>query len=232
MKNIAYSSGILAALVLLLYCTMKASGQEQTIIFIKDYSSDKEISQNKAKYSKTTVIQADITTVEVHELSSGKLISRISNRENEPVGIWLLYNGESTKELDYDFEVEYSNISEINDESLKHIPDLSINCDSLNYLAPIFGIGDFATNILSHLQKHILYPDFAKDMGIQGTVYAYFEISEDGLVENVKIRRGVHIALDKESCRVIKSLKFDAPAKLNGVSIRLKHTFPVKFSLR
>ncbi len=232
MTNIGTSTRFLLVIALLLTCSVELLAQEQEVIYIKDYRSNKDISQKKANYSKTTIFHANTTTIEVYELKTGKLVARNSKRGDEPIGKWLEYDGENSRELDYDFDVDYSNIPEFNDEALKEIPDLSKDCDSLNYQAPVVGVGDFSMNIMRQLQQHLLYPDFAKDMGMQGTVYVYFEISSAGIIENIKIRRGVHIILDKESIRAFRCVKVDSPAKLNGLPIKMSFTVPVKFQLQ
>ena len=51
----------------------------------------------------------------------------------------------------------------------------------------------------------IVYPEIAKENGVQGRVTLQFTIDTDGSVTNVKVLRGVDSSLDKEAVRVVSS---------------------------
>ena len=52
------------------------------------------------------------------------------------------------------------------------------------------------------LGDHISYPAQASEEGVQGRVVVQFDISKTGTIENVKVVRGRHPALDKEATRL------------------------------
>ena len=58
-------------------------------------------------------------------------------------------------------------------------------------------------NCLKFLSENVKYPEDCKKEGIQGRVIAQFIIDKDGSIKDVKIVRGVHPSLDKQSIRVI-----------------------------
>jgi Ca-activated chloride channel family protein len=82
------------------------------------------------------------------------------------------------------------------------------------------------------LQKNLIYPQEAKEKGIEGTVYVEFIVNADGSIENIAIVRSVHKLLDEEAIRVIKltSGKWK-PGKQNGKAVKASMIVPVKLKL-
>ena len=93
---------------------------------------------------------------------------------------------------------------------------------------PIFPEGD----VLDFLRKNTIYPDRAREKGIQGKVITQFEIDYDGSVINVKVIRGVCSELDAEAVRVIKLMPKWIPGKQHNVPGRTKYTLPINFKLK
>jgi protein TonB len=63
-------------------------------------------------------------------------------------------------------------------------------------------------------------------------VYVYFEVSKEGKVENIQVRRGVDKRLDDEAVRAVKSLPLFEPGKQQGRNVRVQYTIPVKFTIK
>ena len=80
-----------------------------------------------------------------------------------------------------------------------------------------------------HLQENIKYPANALLKGIEGTVYVQFIVEKDGSITNVKVSKGVDEELDKEAIRVVSTMPHWKPGKINGVVVRTKNEYPVKF---
>ena len=78
----------------------------------------------------------------------------------------------------------------------------------------------------------IVYPEIAKENGVQGRVTLQFTIDTDGSVKNVKVLRGVDSSLDKEAVRVVSSSPKWEPGKQRNKAVKVKYTFPVVFQLR
>ena len=78
----------------------------------------------------------------------------------------------------------------------------------------------------------IVYPEIAKENGVQGRVTLQFTIETDGSVKNVKVLRGVDSSLDKEAVRVVSSSPKWKPGMQRNKPVRVKYTFPVVFQLR
>ena len=78
----------------------------------------------------------------------------------------------------------------------------------------------------------IVYPEIAKENGVQGRVTLQFTIDTDGSVTNVKVLRGVDSSLDKEAVRVVSSSPKWKPGMKRNKPVKVKYTFPVVFNLR
>ena len=78
----------------------------------------------------------------------------------------------------------------------------------------------------------IVYPEIAKENGVQGRVTLQFTIDTDGSIRNVKVLRGVDSSLDKEAVRVVSSSPKWTPGKQRDKAVKVKFVFPVIFQLR
>ncbi len=80
--------------------------------------------------------------------------------------------------------------------------------------------------------KNIVYPEIAKENGVQGRVTLQFTVDTKGKVTDVKVVRGVDSSLDKEAVRVVSSSPAWTPGKQSGKPVKVRFTFPVIFQLR
>lgn len=82
-----------------------------------------------------------------------------------------------------------------------------------------------------YLQKNVIYPETAREKGIQGRVILTFVVECDGTLTNIKVVRSVDPALDKEAIRVIQNMPKWIPGKQSGEIVPYKYSFPVDFKL-
>ncbi|MGM9844817.1 MAG: energy transducer TonB [Muribaculaceae bacterium] len=82
------------------------------------------------------------------------------------------------------------------------------------------------------LSDHINYPVAAAEEGVQGRVVVEFVVSKTGNVENVRVLRGRHPALDKEATRLVKSMPKWQPGRNNGQPVKVTYTLPITFKLQ
>ena len=82
------------------------------------------------------------------------------------------------------------------------------------------------------LSDHINYPAVAAEEGVQGKVIVEFIVSKTGAVENVRVLRGRHPALDKEAVRVVKAMPKWNPGRNNSNPVKVTYTLPVTFKLQ
>ncbi|MFA5848636.1 MAG: energy transducer TonB [Bacteroidales bacterium] len=78
----------------------------------------------------------------------------------------------------------------------------------------------------------LVYPEIAKENGVQGRVILQFLVGTDGSVSDVKVVRGVDASLDKEAQRVVASSPKWKPGKQRNKPVKVRYTFPVIFQLR
>ena len=95
---------------------------------------------------------------------------------------------------------------------------------------PSFNGGD-ANEFSKWVNSKLVYPEIAKENGVQGRVTLQFTVNADGTVSNVKVLRGVDSSLDKEAVRVVKAMPKWTPGKLKGKPVRTKHNEPFSFRL-
>ena len=96
---------------------------------------------------------------------------------------------------------------------------------------PSFQGGD-ANKFSKWVGKNLVYPEIAKENGVQGRVTLQFTVETNGKVTNVKVLRGIDPSLDKEAVRVVSSSPAWKPGKQRDRAVRVTYTFPVIFQLR
>lgn len=96
---------------------------------------------------------------------------------------------------------------------------------------PKFMGGD-ASTFTKWVNERLVYPEIAKENGVQGRVTLQFTVEADGRVTNVKVLRGVDSSLDKEAVRVVSMSPKWTPGKQRDRAVKVNYTFPVIFQLR
>ena len=96
---------------------------------------------------------------------------------------------------------------------------------------PSFNGGD-ANEFSKWVNSRLVYPEIAKENGVQGRVTLQFTVEADGRVTNVKVLRGVDPALDAEAVRVVKTSPKWKPGRQRDRAVKVTYTFPVIFQLR
>jgi protein TonB len=96
---------------------------------------------------------------------------------------------------------------------------------------PSFNGGD-ANMFSKWVNERLVYPEIAKENGVQGRVTLQFTVEKDGRVTNVKLLRGVDPSLDKEAIRVVSMSPKWKPGTQKNRAVPVTYTFPVIFQLR
>ncbi|MBQ3981160.1 MAG: energy transducer TonB, partial [Treponema sp.] len=91
---------------------------------------------------------------------------------------------------------------------------------------PSFNGGD-ANEFSKWVNSRLVYPEIAKENGVQGRVTLQFTVEADGRVTNVRVLRGVDESLDKEAVRVVSSSPKWKPGKQRDRAVKVTYTFPV-----
>ena len=93
-------------------------------------------------------------------------------------------------------------------------------------------LGGDASNFSKWVNQRLVYPEIAKENGVQGRVMLQFTIEKDGSLTKVKVLRGVDPSLDKEAVRVVSTSPKWSPGKQRDRAVPVTYTFPVVFQLR
>ena len=96
---------------------------------------------------------------------------------------------------------------------------------------PSFQGGD-ANQFSKWVNSRLVYPEIAKENGVQGRVLLQFTVEKDGSVTKVRVLRGVDPSLDKEAVRVVSMSPKWKPGKQRDRAVPVTYTFPVIFQLR
>ncbi len=85
--------------------------------------------------------------------------------------------------------------------------------------------------LFKFLSSTIKYPVIAEKNGIHGRVVVGFVVDIDGTLTDIKVKKYVDPALDKEAVRVIKAMPKWIPGTKNGKPVRVEYMLPVTFRL-
>lgn len=96
---------------------------------------------------------------------------------------------------------------------------------------PSFQGGD-ANTFSKWVNQQLVYPEEARNNGVQGRVTVQFTITKDGSVKNVKVLRELHPALDNEAVRVVSSSPKWKPGKQRDRAVAVTYTVPVIFQTK
>ena len=96
---------------------------------------------------------------------------------------------------------------------------------------PKFQGGD-ANSFSKWVNSKLVYPEVAKENGVQGRVTLQFTVGSDGTVSNVIVLRGVDPSLDKEAVRIVSMSPKWTPGRQRERPVKVTYTFPVIFQLR
>ena len=84
---------------------------------------------------------------------------------------------------------------------------------------------------LADLQSRVEYPEMARRVGVEGTVYVHFIVEKDGSVGNLSILRSPNDLLSEAALEAVAASQF-IPGMQRGRAVRVRFTLPVKFVLR
>jgi TonB family protein len=215
-----------ASLIFLFFCSCIAHAQTSETKYYRSRPFENQVPKEKAKYSETITEQDGVVTTTVTNLKKDEIEFRTAWRADEPVGKWIGLAGTGPEELDYDFEIMYKEIFCSNSYGIQ---DIFSNNDALSYTAPVIDFKE--PDLMAFIRHKLRYPSKARRNGLQGTVFLAFSISQEGVIKDVVVTKGVDIVLDKEAVRVIRALRFSAPAMLDGQPQEVCIKMPLRFKL-
>ena len=96
---------------------------------------------------------------------------------------------------------------------------------------PKFQGGD-ANEFAKWVNSRLVYPEIAKENGVEGRVTLRFTIDRDGRVQDVQVLASPDESLAREAVRVVSSSPKWEPGRQRDRAVKVSYTFPVIYRLR
>lgn len=96
---------------------------------------------------------------------------------------------------------------------------------------PTFNGGD-ANDFAKWVNSRLVYPEMAKENGVEGRVVLQFTIGKDGRLQDVKVLNTPDESLAQEAVRVVSSSPKWEPGRQRDRAVKVSYTFPVIYRLR
>ena len=92
--------------------------------------------------------------------------------------------------------------------------------------------GRDANEFSKWVNSQLVYPEIAKENGVEGRVILQFTIGKDGRLQDVKVLRTPDESLAQEAVRVVSSSPKWEPGRQRDRAVKVSYTFPVVYRLR
>ena len=92
--------------------------------------------------------------------------------------------------------------------------------------------GRDANEFAKWVNSKLVYPEIAKENGVEGRVILQFTIGKDGRLQDVKVLRTPDESLAQETVRVVSSSPKWEPGRQRDRAVKVSYTFPVIYRLR
>ena len=83
---------------------------------------------------------------------------------------------------------------------------------------------------LASIQSNVVYPESARNEGIEGRVIVQFVVNETGEVVDPTIVRGIHADVDAAALAAVRAARFE-PGRQDGRPVAVKMSLPITFKL-
>ena len=138
---------------------------------------------------------------------------------------------EDDVEIEEELEIEESESDEETEVEIIEVAEEEEEAEIFHIVEdmPVFPGGD--VELRKYIATKVVYPQIARETGIEGKVYVSFVVNKKGIVTKVTLVRGVDPLLDKEALKVIKGLPKWSPGKQRGKPVNVSFTVPITFKL-
>ena len=85
--------------------------------------------------------------------------------------------------------------------------------------------------MIEFVQDNVVYPQQAKDAGVEGRVFVAFIVETDGSLSDVKVLHGIGHGCDEAAVEVVQLMPKWKPGFHNGEAVRVKSLLPISFQL-
>lgn len=94
---------------------------------------------------------------------------------------------------------------------------------------PSFPGGEEALS--KYIKEHTVYPESAKENGVEGVVIVEFIVVTDGSLKDIKVIKLIDPDLESEALRVVKGMPAWIPAEKNGTPVEAPSKVNIPFIL-
>ncbi|MCB0503251.1 MAG: energy transducer TonB [Bacteroidetes bacterium] len=81
------------------------------------------------------------------------------------------------------------------------------------------------------IAKHLQYPSYEQEVGLEGMVVVCFVVSLDGSIEQIEILKSPSSGFSKAARNVIGSMSKWTPGQHNGQTVAVKYQLPIRFKI-
>jgi bla regulator protein blaR1 len=225
---------------------------QKRIVEIHEFEADSDsISENKSSYYENLICQ-------IFEVNSISLTNNFYNQSLIKKRLVMLQKSKSKKAgmMKYLVVVPMTVVSLMlfstsviaqvkEDKTLKELPnsDDPIPFAILDNPPTFEGCEDktgneskecFMTAMNNHIKTHFNYPKEAFDKKVQGRITIMFQITKEGLIDNLNVRGTGNensYLLEEEAIRIIKLLPKFKPGMIEGKPVAVSYAQPIAFRL-
>ncbi|MEI7595684.1 MAG: energy transducer TonB [Bacteroidota bacterium] len=121
------------------------------------------------------------------------------------------------------------------EENLEHTDTSFIGIDDTELFVYFHGGKDEPSSLAllyKYISKNLIYPDSARKMGIEGTVYVSFSINEIGKISDINIDKGLCPEIDHEVIKLVSNMPdWNWDKRIKPKSRQYKKRLPIRFKL-
>jgi TonB family protein len=98
---------------------------------------------------------------------------------------------------------------------------------------PVFGDGKNA--LMKYLKENLVYPEAARDKGLEGTIFVDFIVASDGSIRDAVVTEATSEEVDQlfrnEAIRVVTAMSKWTPGLQRQKPVDVKYSLPISFQL-
>lgn len=194
--------------------------------FYKSVESKKPTQEKKAKVICYNYKESDgVIKSEYRSKKSDKLVAIRRYKDGKPAGKWIRISESTGKQYEICYrEKAFDDVLRYDGKNQVLLSD----CSGKFTVPTIKGRNE---SILVSVAKRILMPVEAQQRGMHGEVIAQFIIDEQGCIQNISIKKGVHPLLDLSVVQAIQRLPKIEPATLDGKNVKVQMEVKSQFQI-
>lgn len=161
------------------------------------------------------------------QLDSNGMVESVYNyKDGNRHGKFFLYDSSGQK-INEGLYKSDTLIAELFKQPVITLPQLK-SCDN-DLITDIKGCTDAA--LAQYIYSSLKYPTKAKQMKIEGSAFAQWDVMADGSIKNIRIPQALNDDIEAECLKVLKNMPEWMPALKDGVPVKRTVSLPINFKL-